>query len=179
MHEIAMLLHRATPSDAARVAELVNAAFRGAAGSAVGWTHEESFFEGDRIDAGEIRELLSVAGSQLLLWIADREVSGCAYLKPSGREAYLGLLAVRPGLRARGIGSAILAECERVARSEWKARAMTISVITSHRPELTAYYERRGYVRTGRFKDFERKQAHRAPARVRGLELEWMRKTLH
>ena len=179
MLEIAMLLHRATFHDAPRVAELINAAFRGAAGEAMGWTHEDGFFEGDRIDADEIRELMAVAGSQLLLWIADGGVSGCAYLKPVDGDAYLGLLAVRPGLQARGIGSDILLECERIARAEWKARAMTISVITSHRPELTAFYERRGYVRTGRFKQFERKQAHRAPARVGGLELEWMRKTLH
>jgi ribosomal protein S18 acetylase RimI-like enzyme len=179
MFEIAMLLHRATSRDAPRVAELVNAAFNGNAAHEAGWTFEDGFFEGDRIDVAEVLELIAVPGSQLLLWIADREVSGCAYLKPLDGAAYLGLLAVRPGLQDRGIGSAIIAECERIVRAEWKARAMRISVITSHRPELTAFYERRGYVRTGRHAKFERKQALRAPPRMKGLQLEWMQKDLH
>ncbi len=169
MFEIAMLLHRATPSDAPRIAELVNAAFCGESAGAKGWTHEDGFFHGDRIDAAEILDLLAVPGAQLLLWIADREISGCAYVKPLDDAAYLGLLAVRPGLQDCGVGSAIVAECERVARAELKARAMRISVITSHRPELTTFYERRGYVRTGRFTAFQRKQAQRTPSRLRGM----------
>ena len=173
-----MLLHRATPQDASRVADLVNVAFGGGAADAAGWTYEDGLFDGDRIDADEVLELISVPGAQMLLWIAEREVSGCAYLKPLDGAAYLGLLAVRPGMQDRGIGSAIMSECERIARAEWKARAMRISVITSHRPELTAFYERRGYVRTGRYKKFERRQALRAPPRVDGLEVEWMHKEL-
>ena len=82
---------------------------------------------------------------------------------------------MRPSLQGRGIASALMGESERIARGEWACPAMRISVITSHRPEVTAFYERRGYERTGRFKVFERKNAR---VKVAGLALEWMEKQL-
>jgi GNAT superfamily N-acetyltransferase len=90
----------------------------------------------------------------------------------------MGLLSVRPAMQAGGVGKQLIAECERVARDEWRCATMGITVITSHRPELTRYYERRGYARTGRFKPkFERKQVLRGML-VDGLRLEWMEKKL-
>lgn len=62
-----------------------------------------------------------------------------------------------------------------MARDAWQCPAMLISVMTTHRPELTAFYERRGYERTGRFKTLERK--HVRP-KVAGLSPEWMEKEL-
>lgn len=170
-------IRRATIEDAALIAQLVNAATSGDGGAA-GWTCEAGLFVGDRTDAGEIRETMAKPGVVFLLWEDGARPWGCAFVKPLPDAAYMGMLSVRPDAQGRGRGSEIVAECERFARSEWNRRVMRISVITSHRPELTAFYERRGYVRTGRFTQFERKQAHRAPPLVQGLRLEWMEKPL-
>jgi len=47
----------------------------------------------------------------------------------------------------------LLAEAERIARDEWKLPAMRMTVIDL-RDELIAFYERRGYRRTGITKPF-------------------------
>jgi GNAT superfamily N-acetyltransferase len=166
----------ARAGDAAAIVELVNCANSGAGGTA-GWTHEANYFEGKRTDIREILDLYADPGSAFVLCMEGEELVGCAYLKRIRSAAYMGLLSVRPTLQARGIGSKIIAECERVARREWHCPTMQISVITSHRPEVTAFYERRGYARTGRLKTFERKNARLAPG-VTGLVLEWLEKPL-
>jgi GNAT superfamily N-acetyltransferase len=165
---------RALASDAAAIVDLLNAANSGD-GSTPGWTHEGGLFEGPRIDVAEVLEHLAVPGSTFVLCLDGEEIVGCAFLKEIRSAAYMGLLAVRPLQQGRGIGSALIAECERVARDAWQCPAMLIGVMTSHRPELTAFYERRGYERTGRFKKIERKQVR---PKVAGLSPEWMQKEL-
>jgi GNAT superfamily N-acetyltransferase len=173
MPQTEYVFRRARAGDAAAIVAVVNAANSGAAGAS-GWTHEAGLFEGQRIDVAEVLEHLAVPGSAFVLCFDGQEIVGCAYLKEVRSAAYMGLLAVRPLLQARGLGSALIAECERVARDAWQCPAMLISVMTSHRPELTAFYERRGFARTGRFKKLERRQAHK----VAGLSPEWMQKEL-
>ena len=58
------------------------------------------------------------------------------------------MFAVRPGSQGQGWGGQILAEAERLAREEWSAGTMVMSVL-AQRPDLVAWYERRGYRRTG------------------------------
>ena len=171
--EVVGILRTARVDEAPAIAALVNAATSGE--GCKGWTDEAHLFDGRRTDADEVRDLLAVPGATFVLWTLEREIAGCAYLKPTEYAAYLGMLAVRPDRQGWGIGSEIIAECERVARDEWRRGVMRITVVTTHRPELAAYYERRGYRRTGRFKTaFERKQA----LRVQGLRPEWMEKSL-
>ena len=66
---------------------------------------------------------------------------------------YFGMFSVRPNLQGGGIGKALLAEAERVAREEWQLPVMRMTVIDI-RDELIAFYERRGYRRTGIKKPF-------------------------
>jgi hypothetical protein len=47
----------------------------------------------------------------------------------------------------------MLAEAERIARDDWHCREMQMTVI-SVRDELIAWYERRGYTRTGIYSPF-------------------------
>lgn len=63
------------------------------------------------------------------------------------------MFSVEPGLQGGGIGKAVLAECERIAREEWGMPAMCMTVIDI-RDELIEFYERRGYARTGIKKPF-------------------------
>jgi GNAT superfamily N-acetyltransferase len=163
----------ARSADLPAIVKLVNAANSGDGGTA-GWTHELGLFHGERTDIAEIRELFAAPGALFLLWIERGEIGGCAYLKANCAEAYMGLLSVRPTLQGRGIGTLLIAECERTAREEMACTKLRISVITSHRPELTVFYRRRGFVLTGQDKEFERRQV----ARIEGLRLEWMEKDL-
>jgi GNAT superfamily N-acetyltransferase len=165
----------ARPSDASTIAAIVNAAFSGDGGS--GWTDEGRLFEGDRTYPGEILALLAVPESKFLLWIHQGEIAGCAYLRRFGNAAYMGMLAVRPLLQGIGVGKQIIAESERIAREEMRCSRMMIGVITNHRPDLAAFYERRGYERTGRIKPFEGSQALREKKEL-DVRAEWMEKAL-
>ena len=172
---MARRFRRYQPGDTAALVALINAANSGGGGA--GWTHEADLFHGERIDIAELVSLLEAPGSMFLLCVEGSELAGCAYLKPIENAAYLGLLAVRPALQGSGVGKEILGECERVVREEWDGAAIRMTVITQHRPELAAFYERRGYLRTGRFKSFDRLQA-KTGMKIPGLTLEWMEKSL-
>ena len=170
------LFRRAADDDVPTIVALVNAANSGEDGAA-GWTNEAHLFHGNRTDAAEIAHLLAVPGARFVLSICVGQVIACAYLKVTGRDAYLGLLAVHPRRQGLGFGSELIAECERIAHEEPGCERLRITVITSHRPEVAAFYERRGFVRTGKFKPFERKQAI-GRKKVDGMLLEWMERTL-
>ena len=170
------IMRTAQPRDAASIAALVNSANSGS-GVAPGWTHEAALFDGDRTSAAEILQLMQMPDARFVLCIDGGEILGACYLKTIDDAGYMGLLAVRPALQARGIGKQLIGECERVVQDDWRKTRMLIAVITTHRPELTAFYERRGYARTGRYKEFERKKAQDS-AKVAGLSLEWMEKTV-
>src|SRR3546814_18926001 len=63
------------------------------------------------------------------------------------------MFAVVPGLQGGGIGKALLAQCERIVRDDWRLPDVRMTVIDI-RDELIAFYERRGYRRTGKYKPF-------------------------
>ena len=63
------------------------------------------------------------------------------------------MFSVRPERQGTGVGKRLMAEAERVAREEWALPAMRMTVIDL-REELIAFYERRGYRRTGVKKPF-------------------------
>ena len=66
---------------------------------------------------------------------------------------YFGMFSVRPTLQGGGIGKVVIAEAERLVREDWNLPAMRMTVIDI-RDELIAFYERRGYRRTGIKKPF-------------------------
>ena len=68
-------------------------------------------------------------------------------------RCYLGMLAVDPALQAGGVGRALMAEAEAQAVRRFGARVMEMTVIDA-RPELVAWYERRGYARSGEVRPF-------------------------
>lgn len=166
----------ATLADVPAVVDLVNSAYRGDS-SRAGWTTEADLLEGARITAPELEALITAEGSTVLLCFQDDALAGCVHLKRlEDGKAYLGLFTVKPGLQGGGLGKAFLAEAEEAVRRLWKTRTMTMTVITL-RAELMAYYERRGYRRTGVVKPFPREAAETRP-RVEGLMLEVLEKDL-
>lgn len=142
-----MPLYPARPSDLPAVAELVNAAYRQAAG----WTHEAAFLDGLRTDAEALRRDLEAQPEARLLTLRDAPeapLQGCVWLEPAGIKTwYLGLLTVRPDLQDRKIGRALL-EAAEAAAAGLGARRVRMTVVNV-RSELIAWYERRGYALTG------------------------------
>lgn len=147
----------AQPADVPAIVALVESAYRGDA-SRVGWTTEADMLDGQRVDVVGVGDLVTKAGSRILLAersdvAGGREPLACCHLERLGQACYFGMFSVKPTLQNSGIGRRTMDEAERLARTQWRCTKMEMTVI-SIRDELIAWYERRGYRRTGRFKPF-------------------------
>lgn len=170
-----LYIRKARNEDTARIVALINSAYRGESSTA-GWTTEAGFLGGQRTDAEEVGGLIAAPDSVILLAEQGTEPVACVHLEKAERGAYLGMLTVKPTLQGRGIGSRLLAAAERAARAAWGAEKIVMAVITL-RTELIAYYERRGYRRTGQLQEFPQDPRYGIP-KVEGLRFELMEKGL-
>jgi ribosomal protein S18 acetylase RimI-like enzyme len=139
-------------ADIPAVLALVQSAYRGDSGRR-GWTTESDLLDGQRTDAADIAELLARPDSLVLLAERDGRLLASCHVEKLPEGGYFGMFAVDPLQQGDGLGKAVLAEAERTARERWQCRAMHMTVIVQ-RGELIAWYERRGYRRTGRYKPF-------------------------
>ncbi|MGH8031924.1 MAG: GNAT family N-acetyltransferase [Luteimonas sp.] len=142
----------ATNADVSAIVALVTSAYRGDA-SRAGWTTEADVLDGDRIDPDLLHHDIARPRSLVLLAEDEAGLLACAHLAEEDGAGYFGMFSVRPTLQGGGVGKRLLAEAERIAREQWRLPAMRMSVIDS-RDELIAFYERRGYRRTGVYKPF-------------------------
>ncbi|MFE3071381.1 GNAT family N-acetyltransferase [Streptomyces sp. NPDC059247] len=142
----------AVVDDVPALVPLVESAYRGDA-SRGGWTTEADLLQGQRTDPAGVAAVITAPGSRLLVVERDGEIVACCQLEHRGEAAYFGMFAVRPELQGAGLGKRIIAEAERRVRELWDVREMHMTVI-SVREELVAWYERRGYRRTGRMTPF-------------------------
>jgi ribosomal protein S18 acetylase RimI-like enzyme len=139
----------ASSADARAVVELVERAYRGEA-SRAGWTTEADLLAGQRTDLDEVSSLIAARDTRILLAERTEVLVGSVLvaLEPDAEAAYVGMVAVEPGLQAAGIGRALLGEVERIVYAERPGATLRMTVI-AQRHALIAWYERRGYVRTG------------------------------
>lgn len=142
----------ANASDVDALVALVTSAYRGDA-SRAGWTTEADFLEGNRIDADVLRQDILRTRSRVLIGEREGELLACAHVADEDGAGYFGMFSVRPALQGGGIGKQMLNEAERIVRDEWQLSVMRMTVIDI-RDELIAFYERRGYRRTGVYKPF-------------------------
>jgi len=166
----------ATSADVAAIVALVESAYRGDV-SRKGWTTEADLLDGQRTDPAGVAELIAKPGSCMLLAERDGALLACANLEKRGEAGYFGMFSVRPDLQGAGIGRAVLAEAERLARDDWHCREMHMTVI-SVRDELIAWYERRGYRRTGIHSPFPYGDARFGIPKREDLRFELLVKTL-
>lgn len=144
---------RATLDDIEALHALVERAYRGESARR-GWTHEADLLDGQRTDVEALREIISADHQVILLARNGNALTGCVQLSHvSNRLAYLGLLTVDPNLQAAGLGKKLLVAAEQFVRDQWQAEAIEMTVIRQ-RQDLIAFYERRGYVRTGEQRPF-------------------------
>ena len=154
MNLVPLPLHfrAATPGDADAVVALVESAYRGDA-SRAGWTTEADFLDGRRTGADDVLACIARPQSRLLLAERTGRLLACAHVAVEDGAGYFGMFSVVPGLQGQGLGKQVLAEAERIARDEFGQATMRMTVIDL-REELIAFYERRGYRRTGLRKPF-------------------------
>ena len=148
-----MKFDRARIGDIEALHALVESAYRGESAKR-GWTHEADLLGGQRTDAKALREIIAADNQVILLAKDGKGIAGCVQLTYLGDGlAYLGLLTVDPALQAAGLGKELLMRSEQFIRENWRAKAIEMTVIRQ-RTDLIAYYERRGYVRTGEHRPF-------------------------
>jgi ribosomal protein S18 acetylase RimI-like enzyme len=151
-----MLLEYAAKSDYPEIFELVNAAYRGTGDdSARSWNQEIGILEGTRTDESLLQEEASAPGAHLLIHRdpEDKSILGTVLLVPGDDDSwYLGMFTVRPALQNRQLGRTLLSAAEDFAR-ERGASSIQMGVLNV-RETLIAWYERRGYKRTGKTEPF-------------------------
>jgi ribosomal protein S18 acetylase RimI-like enzyme len=144
----------ATMSDAEALADLVNAAYRGAGGRH-GWTHEAELISGTRAKASDVAALISDNSTTILIRRRDNPPAlvGCVAIEMNGRnDCAISMLAVDPEHQVGGLGRVLLADAERFAAD--KGATFAKITVVEQRESLLAWYERRGYQRTGAYEAF-------------------------
>lgn len=150
MHTITF--RTASVADIDAIVALVTSAYRGDA-SRAGWTTEADILDGARIDPEVLREDILRDRSLVLLVEQDGRLVACAHVADEDGAGYFGMFSVSPTLQGSGIGKRLMAEAERIVSSQWGLPLMRMTVIDV-RAELLAFYQRRGYRRTGVTKPF-------------------------
>ncbi len=172
-----LIFRTAALTDVDRIVGLVQSAYRGDA-SRAGWTTEADLLDGQRTDAREVAPLVSGDPdvSRVMLACRSDAALACCHLENRGDHAYFGMFAVSPDAQSGGIGRALLAEAERVAAA-WGRPEIRMTVITA-RGDLIAWYERRGYHRTGVISPFPYGDERFGVPRRDDLAFEELRKSL-
>lgn len=146
-----MILRKAEPADYAEVIDLANLAYRGKEGAVPSWNIEKGIVSGQRLDESALCEELAEKPNGALLVYRDNPegpLLGTAWLNPEDDGIwYMGLLTVRPELQNQQLGRKLLAAAENYAH-ERGAKRMRLGVLHV-RDTLIAWYERRGYRKTG------------------------------
>ncbi|MEU0739807.1 GNAT family N-acetyltransferase [Streptomyces sp. NPDC006134] len=150
--ETRLTFRDAAAADVDELVALIESAYRGES-SRAGWTTEADLLQGQRTDPEGVLGVIESPGSRLLTVERDGRIVACCQLEHRGSYAYFGMFAVSPVLQGAGLGKTVIAEAERQARETWGVTEMRMTVI-SVREDLIAWYERRGYRRTGRTTPF-------------------------
>ncbi|WP_350559905.1 GNAT family N-acetyltransferase [Psychrobacter sp. CAL346-MNA-CIBAN-0220] len=158
MSKHSIFLRQAEIADISALELLLNRCYR----QAEGWTNEADLVGGIRITASELTAVIADSKHYLFIYpktdTGDRdgqetgELLGCIAVDMKDSSAYIGMFAVSPELQGQGVGHQILQAAETFAGRHLQSRnqpsRLTMSIL-SHRPELLAYYQRRGYKLTG------------------------------
>ncbi|GLQ89649.1 GNAT family N-acetyltransferase [Dyella flagellata] len=173
---IAPVFRKAAEADIGAIVALVQSAYRGAS-SRLGWTTEADLLDGQRTDPDDVAQVLAAPDSAVLLASIDRQLLACCHVERHGDAAYFGMFAVHPPRQGGGLGRLMLSEAERYARQAWQCKAMHMKVIDA-RSDLMAWYERRGYRRTGEYSPFPYGEERYGIPRRDDLKFELMVKEL-
>jgi ribosomal protein S18 acetylase RimI-like enzyme len=148
-----LTIDTAGADDLAPLHRLIESAYRGDT-ARQGWTHEADLLDGQRIDTVMLAAMLNSADQRILVAREEATIIGCVAVTNQGDGiCYLGLLTVDPTRQAGGLGRLLIDAAEDAARALFGARRIEMTVI-AQRDSLIAWYERRGYRRTGEQRPF-------------------------
>lgn len=157
-----VFLRQAEPDDIDALKKLLDRCYR----QDEGWTNESDLVGGIRTSTDELAAVIADPKHYIFVYpktdTGSREgqetgeLLGCIGVDMQDNagksRAYIGMFAVHPELQGHGVGHDILQAAETFATRHLQSRdqpsRLTMSIL-SHRPELLAYYERRGYKLTG------------------------------
>jgi len=161
-------------TDCADIAALVNGAYRGDA-SRQGWTTEADLLDGLRTTVADVQHLVESETSVILVCISGGDLIASVCLEKEADAAHICMFTVNPAVQGSGIGKQLLTYAESFAVQHWAVNKFCMYVITL-RHELIAFYERRGYRRTGVLKTFPVNPQMWRP-KMTGLQLELLEKS--
>ncbi|MGP9555992.1 GNAT family N-acetyltransferase [Psychrobacter sp. AOP7-A1-24] len=158
-----VFLREATLDDIGALEQLLNCCYR----ETTGWTNEADLIGGIRTTSAELAAVINDTNHYYFVYpittTGDRdgeeigEIFGCIAVDIKtdanlNKKAYIGMFAVHPALQGKGVGNVILQAAETFANRHLQSlnqpSRLTMSIL-SHRPELLAYYQRRGYQLNG------------------------------
>ncbi len=157
-------------NDISDVVHHVQGGYRGEE-STIGWTHESTLVDGQRVDESMLLDTLKSSASEIYLLLyqlsssptadenpilniidetcvlSGNNIIGCIQLDYCTDIVHFGLFAVNPKLQNLGFGRWLLQKAEEftILRSIKRIGMSVISI----RGELIAWYERRGFKKTG------------------------------
>lgn len=164
----------AQPADIPALLDVITRAYR----STGGWTTEADLVDGGRTSPELLQKDLH--NPQVALFVAeqDGQILGCAKVSRIATSVCdFGLFAVDPNTQSRGLGKLLLAHGEQVALTQFAAHTLEIQVL-EHRPELVAFYERRGFAPTGEWEPFDFDDAAFGHAKRPSLRFQTFQKAL-
>lgn len=176
-------LRRADTHDCSALADLLNRCYRGNEG----WINESGLMDGVRTTVTEMHEIIKTDKSYVFVFEpiinGDKQILACIGVQfitmHDKSVAYIGTFAVVPELQGKGVGNTLLSAVETFARRHARSHhldGLAMSVL-SHRPELLAYYERRGYEMTEHSADFPKDDNH-GIIKQHDLMLHWLFKPI-
>lgn len=169
--------YKAESIDAEAIAQLVNSSYRGET-SRGGWTTEADILDGLRTTTSEVGKIIKSENAFILIGVINNEVVAtiCCEIQKLGLKkiVHFGMIAVKPKLQNKGYGKTLINAAEAICLREWQVAGFQMAVI-SMRLELIAFYERRGYIRTGEFTEFPVNSDLWRP-KVEGLNLLYLAK---
>lgn len=152
------------------ISNLVNLTYRGDNG----WTRETHIIGGDRTNLDEITTAMAKPEARFYVVYLQQFLAACIYLAKEQHHAYIGFFSVHPDFQGVGVGKSILQQIEAIAKQQFAADKIRMFVV-SQRPELIAFYQRRGYQRTGGTEAYPLRLKIGIP-KVNGLTIEYLEK---
>ena len=173
LNKTTVFLRQAEASDVDALERLLNRCYR----QAEGWTNEADLVGGIRTTKDELLAVINDPKHYVFIYpkttTSERdgketgELLGCIAVdikddvatnqRAGNQKAYIAMFAVLPELQALGVGHQLPQAAETFAQRHLQSNTqtpaqnparLTMSIL-SHRPELLAYYQRRGYELNG------------------------------
>lgn len=138
----------AQSADIPQLIDLINKSYREQQGRS--WTTELEWVKGQRITEHQLEEQLQFANSILLVAEANSsKIVACIGLTFENNQVEVGTFCTDPHVQNMRIGRSVLEYAEQYALKEDPHLTKAVMHVLDVRSELIAYYERRGYVKTG------------------------------